>query len=100
MSDSALGVNYSGYAGPLQLNTNVSTGGTQSFLAYCMDLIHILTAGQTYSLGSVGINNLSLNSSQIHQIDTSQPTSALHHPMLWCRQRRNSRSGGSSTAAV
>ena len=71
VSDSALGVNYSGYAGPLQLNTNVSTGGTQSFLAYCMDLIHILTTGQTYSLGSVGINGLSLNSSQIHQIDAA-----------------------------
>ena len=43
---SMLGVNYSSYAGPIELNTN-----NGSFLAYCMDLFHALTPGTSYNLG-------------------------------------------------
>ena len=42
------GVNYSFYAGPLELNTN-----NGNFLAYCMDLLHDLTTGTSYNLGPI-----------------------------------------------
>jgi hypothetical protein len=61
------GVNYSNYAGPIQLNTDHGT-----FLAFCMDLLHSLTAGASYNLVPLGSGNgFNLNAVQIHQMEAA-----------------------------